>query len=120
MADLEISNILKNPEVIRLIVGFVVSIFFYFIRSIRTRRLESNDFVEIAFAIGGIFLIGSLFIKALTNQQVLDLIGLDGLLALFVGTGTQIISSLNTELRQDCIYIYNFIFFLQLNFYGQK
>ncbi|HEY9701688.1 MAG TPA: hypothetical protein V6C58_04545, partial [Allocoleopsis sp.] len=81
---------MSSTEISRLLIGFVIVCFFCLIRSLRKKKLiESNDFVEIAFAIGGMILTGGLFIKVLTDQELLNKIGTDGLLALFVGMGTQ-------------------------------
>lgn len=91
-----------KSSTIRLLTCVALIIFFGVIRSCRQKKLiEGNSFLQISWGVGGIVLITSVFVKALTNQQLLDLIGEDGALALLIGAGTQFVVSLDNELQQD-------------------
>ncbi|NEO30189.1 MAG: hypothetical protein F6K36_07055 [Symploca sp. SIO3C6] len=74
------------------------------IRSYRKKSpVQGDDFLRIAWGIGGVVLIASVLIKALFNEKLMDLIGEDGALALLIGSGTQVVVSLDEELQKDII-----------------
>jgi hypothetical protein len=101
---------------IRLLICVALIVLFGIIRSCREKRLiEASSFLQISWGVGGVVLITSVFIKALTNQQLLNLIGEDSALALLIGSGTQIIVSLDKELQADFRLIFSIVPFIPKN-----
>ena len=97
-----------NSLQIRLTICTALVLLFSIIRSFRKNKLiETNDFVGISASLGGIILTGSLFIQGITNKDLLDLIGADGILALLVGTGSQIVTSISDDLIEDLVFLVN-------------
>lgn len=91
----------------RLIVCSITIFLFCIVRSLRLKYLLGhNDFSEISWAIGGIVLTSSILVQAFANEALRNIIGLDGMLALLVGVGSQILSSFNEGIKEDCKYLF--------------
>jgi len=96
-----------DAEQIRLVVTSVLIVGICVIRSCRKKNIVvANDFIEIAWAVGGAVLTSGLAVKALTDIAFYQIIGNDGILALLVGAGSQILGSLSVELQKDCIAVW--------------
>lgn len=105
----------------RLLACVFFIVLFVCVRSFRQKKLiEANSFLQISWGVGGVVLITSVFVKALTNQDLLNLIGEDGALALLIGVGTQIVVSLDNELQQDFGFVYSGLSFINRNKSSQE
>lgn len=100
-----------DGEYARLVVFTILTIFWSCLRSWRLNRLlDTNQFNEIAWAIGGIVLTSGLLFKAVDNAELRKMIGTDGCLALLVGAGSQVLSSLGDGIKGDIDHLRRNIF----------
>ncbi len=100
-----------DGEYTRLVVFAVLTILWSCLRSLRLKRLlDTNQFNEIAWAIGGVVLTSGLLFKAIHNAELREIIGTDGCLALLVGAGSQVLSSLGDGMKGDIVYFRESVF----------
>jgi hypothetical protein len=100
-----------DGEYARLVVFAILTVLWSWLRSWRLNKLlDTNQFNEIAWAIGGIVLTSGLLFKAINSAELRKIIGADGCLALLVGAGSQVLSSLGVGMKEDIAHLRKSIF----------